>query len=199
MSEGVLFSDRNMQSPYAQVGDSEDFFSNIPFSKVYHEGGFRGDESIKTHRCAEILPISPLNLEGCLQSILFRSEPERDTLLHLLGRDRKLWEAKCQVSDELKVFQKMYTFVQYINLTEKGVVFALNPRSDGKDISVEIAVNENGGKEVAKFRNNAMAAVPPAGRWIFKHPFAAGNYTVRIQLEEFLAFEGEFVLGDILI
>lgn len=57
---GTLFSNENMQRHSAQVGDTLEFFSTIPWDKVYHEGGLGGDHSIIGHRCAEVLAATPL-------------------------------------------------------------------------------------------------------------------------------------------
>lgn len=65
--KGVEFGDRNMQLASACPGDTLEYFENIPFNKVYHEGNTGGDVSISQHRCAEVLVQSPLPLKECLQ------------------------------------------------------------------------------------------------------------------------------------
>ena len=89
----VMFSDRNMQLGDRQTGVDEDFFKSIPFSKVFHEGGINGDRSIISHRCAEVLPTTPLPLNDVVKGVWFRSEPERDTMLHALGSRKSKWES----------------------------------------------------------------------------------------------------------
>ena len=81
---GIQFCDRNMQLASAEPGDSEEYFSKIPFEKVYHEGGTGGDRSITEHRCAEVLAVSPLPLNETLQWIYCRTDAERDTLIHMV-------------------------------------------------------------------------------------------------------------------
>jgi hypothetical protein len=80
---GIQFCDRNMQSGSAFPDDTLEYFENIPFEKVYHEGGTGGDATIIAHRCAEVLAHSPLPLAESLQWIYCRSNAERQTLLHL--------------------------------------------------------------------------------------------------------------------
>jgi ssDNA thymidine ADP-ribosyltransferase DarT-like protein len=64
---GVKFCDRNMQLGNAASDDTEEYFSQIPFHKVFHEGAIGGDRSIIEHRCAEVLAASPLPLAEHLQ------------------------------------------------------------------------------------------------------------------------------------
>lgn len=186
----VRFSDRNMQAGAAVPGDSEDYFAAIPFAKVFHEGPTGGDDTIIRHRCAEVLPSSPLDLGAHLKGIFLRSEPERDTLLHLLGEHRHRWQRRCHVSDALKVFEKKYSFVQELSLTREGVVFILNPRIDAGGVDIRITVSDALGQRVAQFQSDGLAAMPPnGGKWIFKRAFADGYYRVKIEIDGHLAFE----------
>jgi hypothetical protein len=196
---GVFVSDQNMQVASAVAAESEEHFENIPFEKVYHEGAY-SDLSIKSHRCAEVLIPSPLDLNRCLKEIWFRSEPERDTLLNKLGSIREHWSKHCQVSDALKVFEKRYTFVEEIGLTEAGVLFSLNHRRDRIGIEIRIDVwAQPSGIHVLTFYNGAHEAKPATGgRWIYKHPLAEGSYRVRVELEGHLAFEGPISVGNTL-
>jgi hypothetical protein len=169
----IMFSNQNMQLANTESGSDEAYFSQIPFLKVFSEGSTGGDRSYTDARCAEVLPNSPLNLRTCLRAIYFRSEPERDTLLYMLGANRNEWEDFCHVSDALKVFQKDYTFVQEIRLTNDGVVFRLNPRRDLKNISLKIDVWDTNGRNIVNFFNSdhAPRPNPPASNWIWRpHP-----------------------------
>jgi hypothetical protein len=192
------FCDRNMQRADAAPGDSEAYFGAIPFDKVYHEGPTGGDETIISHRCAEVLPVSPLDLGQCLRAVFLRSEPERDTLLNLLGVHRARWVDRCYVSDALKVFEKRYSFVQDIGLTHEGVVFALNRREDGRGVAISIQVWDNQDQFVARFDHADLLATPPQGRWIYNHPFADGLYRVRVEIEGHLAYDSPITLGPTL-
>lgn len=194
----VMFSNKNMQLGNTVPGSDEAYFSQIPFGKVFSEGGTGGDRSITEARCAEVLPNSPLELSSCLKAIYFRSEPERDTLLHLLGKERNTWESICHVSDALKVFQKEYTFVQELQIRNDGLVFRLNPRSDRRNISVSFNVWNSAGNKVANFFNEDHAPYPatPALNWIWKHNFPDDIYRVEVNLEGNLAFNAELVLGE---
>ena len=194
----VMFSDQNMQLTSTAPGNTEAYFSAIPFAKVFSEGGTGGDRSLTEARCAEVLPASPLDLAPVLRDIYLRSESERDTLLHLLGEDRDRWSPFCRVSDALKVFEKNYTFVQDIRLTPHGVVFKFNHRRDRKNVAVSIKVWAADGDQVVDFLNvdHAPLPPPPATEWIWAQKLEDGLYTVEVLLENQLAYRNEVTLGS---
>lgn len=192
------FCDRNMQRGDAVAGDSEAYFTGIPFAKVYHEGPTGGDDTITSHRCAEVLPESPLDLAQCLRAVFLRSEPERETLLNLLGGHRSRWAEHCYVSDALKVFEKRYSFLQDIGLTREGVVFTLNRRDDGLGVAISIQVWDANGNSIASFGHPDLAATPPQGQWIYNYPFADGVYRVRVEIEGHLAHDAPISLAPAL-
>jgi hypothetical protein len=192
------FCDRNMQRADAEPADSEAYFATIPFDKVYHEGPTGGDESIIYHRCAEVLPQSPLDLEHCLRAAFFRSEAERDTLLNLLGHHRARWAGRCHVSDALKVFEKRYSFVREIGMTREGVTFRLNPRVDRRGVKISIQIWDVTGKFIARFDHADLQAAPPEGQWIYNRVFDDGVYRVRVELEDHLAYYADIPLGPAL-
>lgn len=195
----IMFSNQNMQLGGTVPGTDEEYFSQIPFTKVFSEGGIGGDRSIIDARAAEVLTTSPLELSTCLREIYFRSEPERDTVLHMLGEQRAAWSRYCHVSDALKVFEKKHTFVQEVGLTPKGVVFRFNPRFDRAPIDTKIQVWNQQGQRLIDFYNSAMAAKPEGfDRWIWNHDLPPGRYTVKIELEGSLAYLAEIPLDNVL-
>jgi hypothetical protein len=155
--KGVCFSDSNMQTGVVE-GSSEVYFRNIPFDKVYHEGGIAGDRSIITHRCAEVLAPSPMTLEGKLRWVYCRSDAERETLLQSLNRHAAFWEKRIIVSDDLKVFEKSFMFVERISLANDGLIFRLNPRNDRKPIAVRIEAWDTQGRRCIGFKNDELPA-----------------------------------------
>ncbi|MCK9914056.1 hypothetical protein MXD81_33375, partial [Microbacteriaceae bacterium K1510] len=170
---------------------------NIPFQKVFHEGGIGGDHSITDHKCAEVLVSSPLPLEGTLQWIYCRSVAERDTLLYLLGAQAHKWTDRTQVSTDLVVFQREYAFVVDVTLAENGVVFELNPRLDKKPLHVRVRAWDSNDKQMFDYQHSSMDAVPAtARRWWHEHPFPDGSYLVQIDLEGHLAFKAKLSRGN---
>jgi ssDNA thymidine ADP-ribosyltransferase, DarT len=193
----ICFCDRNMQQGSAEPSNSEEYFSEIPFGKVYHEGGIGDDRTIIEHRCAEVLAPSPLRLEDTLQWIYCRSEAERDTLVLALGANAERWVSSILVSEDIKVFQREYAFVQEITLANHGIIFRLNPRSDRAKVDVAVRAWNAKGVEVVKFRNRDMAAAPdfPAKRWRIDTKLSVGRYRVQVDLEGQLAFFADLRLG----
>lgn len=205
LSQGVKFSDSNMQSGLAQYSDTEDFFSQIEFDKVFHEGGIGGDRSILRCRCAEVLAPSPLALRGTLQWVYCRSEGEKLTLLHKLSPEaRRKWADKIIVSDDLVVFQKRFPFVKSVSLSKKGVVYQIAPRPDLAKISVDVEVFDRNGDRILYNRLPALATAPnldssaiersTATKWLSAIPLRDGKYLVRLTLEGHLAFESLLTL-----
>ncbi|OJJ11658.1 hypothetical protein BKI51_07995 [Alphaproteobacteria bacterium AO1-B] len=193
----ILFSDQNMQNLNAATGNDEAFFANIPFLSVFHEGGIAGDHSIIAHRCAEVLPATPLPIADVLSSILFRSEPERDTFLYKLGEAAPRWQPFCYVSEELKVFDKRFAFVADIDLSREGVSFRLNHRHDLQNISIVIQGYNEQNQICVDFRNEDFQTHNQAGgRWIHRVALEPSNYLVKVQIDNHLAYEAFIRLDD---
>lgn len=191
----MLFSDQNMQNNCAATGNDEQFFSSIPFASVYHEGGINGDYSIIASRCAEVLPTSPLPLLEVLSGIWFRSEPERDMFLYKLGQAAPQWQSFCSVSEELKVFDKRFAFLNDIDLSTEGISFRLNHRHDRQNVSIVIQAYNEQNQLCADFRNDDFKTYNKSGgRWIFRTELQPSNYLVKVEIEDKLAFEGNLNL-----
>jgi ssDNA thymidine ADP-ribosyltransferase, DarT len=196
--EGVKFCDRNMQLGSAEIGDNEQYFRAIPFGKVFHEGGIGGDRSIIEHRCAEVLVMSPMPLDGTLQWIYCRTDAEKATLLHMLGPVAENWKNRIQISDDLQVFERRFVFVEKVTIDKDGVVAQFSPRRDLQKISVQVHVTNSEGERKLNFNNGAMDATPPAPstRWRFNAKLPNGDYLVDIRLEGQLAFCCHMTVGQ---
>lgn len=196
----VQFSDRNMQRLDVRQGTDEAFFNSIPFGQVYHDGGIDGDYSIIAHRCAEVLPSTPLPLDGVLRGIWLRSEPERDTLLHQLAGERGKWEKYCRVSEELKVFDKRFAFVNELSLSREGVSFRINYRHDLQPVDLRIRAVDAGGKLCIDFHNEKFTTYnTTGGRWIYRVALDPSTYLVQAHIEGHLAYECQVTLEDSLV
>ncbi|KYG22779.1 hypothetical protein SE92_23290 [Bradyrhizobium sp. AT1] len=201
--QNIKFCDRNMQIGSADPGDSEDYFSKIPFDKVFHEGGTGGDHSIIEHRCAEVLATSPLPLADHLQWIYCRTDAEKQTLLHLMGDKGKHWAQKILISNDLLVFERKYVFVEEVSLASDGVVFKLSPRYDSQNVSVTVKAWDRSQKQIVNFSNSSLSArpAPPSAalRWKTPGAFPNGTYLVEIELEGHLAFKDKLSIGGFLV
>lgn len=197
---GTHFSDRNMQIPGVACSEEEAYFATIPFDKVFHVGYTSGDTSIIQHRCAEVLAASPLPLSETLQWIYCRSVAERETLLYLLGNIASDWAHRVQVSDDLKVFQREYTFVDAVRLSREGIIFKLNPRTDSKNVTIDLRLSAQNGSPVAHFYHDDFAPRPPGHlQWMHACSLNPGIYHLSIYLEGHLAYNSDLELNDTLL
>lgn len=199
LSQDVRFSDGNMQSNGTRDGDDEEFFQGIDFQKVYHEGGIAGDFSIITARCAEVLAASPLHIEDKLQAIICRSHAERAFLIDLLEGEAEGWHPRIRVSDDLRVFEKKYTFVERVSLDQAGLLFAMSPRPDGADVTVQVRVEAADGRVPVAFGPAPLKPFPPHAQqlWRIQGRLDPGYYRAQIWLENCLAFSGTLVQDDL--
>jgi hypothetical protein len=199
----VKFCDRNMQLGNAEPGDSEDYFSNIPFEKVFHEGNIGGDRSIIDHRCAEVLAPSPLPLANHLPWVYCRTAAERATLLYLLGTKQAEWSQRILISDDLLLFERRHVFVDSVFLSSNGINFQLSPRADLQNVSVGVFAWDDKGAQVKSFYHPDMPARPSAPstnpRWRLEANLPNGTYLVQIDLEGHFAFKGYLTLGERLV
>jgi hypothetical protein len=188
--DGVYFSNGNMQSASSLLGDNDEFFRSIDFSKVYHVGGISGDRSIITARCAEILIPNRLILDECLSHVLCRSQAERLMLISGLGSDAGRWASRIHVSSDTSVFEKKYAYVESILLRRDGVVFQLKPRSDLKMVKVALRIVDMEDSHEFTAGPAIIPAVPASGR-AYKVDFdlPAQSYRVTLSLEDCTAFE----------
>ena len=188
MLDDVQFSAENMQTGIVEQG-SEENFRSIPFAKVYHEGGTGGDRSIIAHRCAEVLAPSPLVLSDMLQWIYCRSEAERASLIHALGNTAPVWDKRIRVSDDIKVFEKRFCFVEAVSLANDGIIFRLNPRHDMLQNYISIKSYNSSGKMVCDFTTENISAYPPKSKfWRFDVPLSEDEYRVIIDIEGHRAY-----------
>lgn len=193
------FSDINMQRDDARDSDTEEFFSNINFSKTYHEGGFGGDASIANHRAAEVLCQSPLLLVDHLKWIVCRSEAERETLIYLAGESARALRPKIITSDDGKVFEKRFAFVEKVYASPEGVTFTLNPRHDWAALKVRVEVYSEGMQLVFDETYNGLPARPTSGgNWISKVKLDDGLHRVQIHIDDYLAYQNLLYVGEAL-
>ena len=193
------FSDINMQNGDARDGDDDAFFATINFAKTYHEGGTGGDMSIINHRAAEVLCQSPLLLAQHLKWVICRSEAERETLIHLAGPAARLLRPKIVTSDDGRVFEKRFAFVEKVYASPEGVTFSLSPRHDWAKLKVRVQVQTGAGIAVFDQTYDQLLARPEnGGNWISKVKLNDGVYRVTIQIDDHNAYENLFNVGEAL-
>lgn len=130
-SEGVRFSDGNMQSYTSTVYDDDAGFQGLDFSSIYHEGPImENKDHIRRSRCAEVLLPSPHLLKESLEAVICRSDAERQLILHELGSEFKN-SHRIRVFKEPGMFQADFTFVESADLSAEGLVVKFNPPRRG--------------------------------------------------------------------
>jgi ssDNA thymidine ADP-ribosyltransferase, DarT len=193
------FSDINMQRDEARDGETDAFFGTIDFNKVYHEGGFGGDASIANHRAAEVLCHSPLSLTDHLKWIVCRSEAERETLIHMAGAAGRALRPKIVTSDDGKVFEKRYAFVEKVYASPEGISFHLSPRYDAAPLNVRVEVHDDEGDLVFDQTYGRLPARSDnGGGWIAKVNLNDGVHRVQIHIDEHLAYQNLLFVGEAL-
>jgi hypothetical protein len=193
------FSDINMQRDEARDGDTDAFFAAIDFLKVYHEGSFGGDASIANHRAAEVLCQSPLILADHLKWIVCRSEAERETLIHMAGPAGRALRPKIVTSDDVKVFEKRFAFVEKVYASPEGVSFNLNPRHDGAPLKVRVEVRDDRAELVFdQTYNQLLARSENGGGWTSKVALRDGLHSVQIHIDDHLAYQNLLFVGEAL-
>jgi hypothetical protein len=132
-------------------GKNVDFLRTIPFRKVYHDGGMGGDaREITFRRHAEILIPAALDLDGVLH-IVCREDPERRTLLHLLGKDAARWSDRIRTEwPGEDLFIRRGVFIKEISLV-RDCIEVRNAKYRGK-FEVSCRVWDNVTQEVIKDR-----------------------------------------------
>jgi len=192
--QGVQLSTCNMQRHEAETGDTDEFFlEQLDFSKIYHFGGISGDYSIIPKRCAEVLVPSPLAIQDVLKHVYCRSSAEKEFLIYLLTQEaRNNWEDRIVVSDDMKVFEKEYTFVEQVYLSQNGAVVRFSPRRDGQSVSIKTEMFDVAtDSRIFRYGPTEMSPRPASGKasWRFVHNFSAGQYKVVIQIDDCTAYE----------
>jgi hypothetical protein len=124
------FSNGNMGKNGVLHGNSLEFFQNIPFNLVFHEGPFKQEEkeTIINHRHAEVLLPNQISIESPLKHIYCRTIAERNSLINLLPNPINIkWANKIKIADFPGFYNKKWTFVEEVVTVEDRVIFRFNP------------------------------------------------------------------------
>lgn len=133
--QATRFSTGNLGANAPEVGDSADFYCELPFERIYHDSSLYGyDDGYKKqiiyNRHAEVIVPDALDL-GPLRRVWCRSEAERETLLNLLTQPmRKAWKNRIGVGTKNRLFYEDWPFVDSAELTAKKVSFRFHPVSN---------------------------------------------------------------------
>ncbi len=195
--DDTLVSNGNMASAHVSYSGDRDFFLNIPFAHVFHEGAIRQTDDkaeIIFRRNAEVLVPDRLSLEPGLKHIVCRSTAERQTLLQLLPvQFRQRWAPLVHVTEQ-GLFYRYWTYIEQVVAVDDAVVFRFNPdsRTPGP-FEVSFSYREHGqGPERSwrgrqdDLRNGLKIQVPTATEGI-----------VTLRLDDSLAFAGAVTFDEL--
>jgi len=99
-----------------------------------------------------------------------------------------------RVSDDLKVFEKRFTFVQTVSLSNDGVVFQLNPRHDSAPAAIDLTLWDFDGRVVATYSDSNLRA--SAKPWKLPAVLSPGLYKAVIRLDGELGFHAFLKLDN---
>lgn len=186
------FSDGNMQSPYSTVYDGDDGFDELNFDAIYHDAAYPSQEVIR-QRCAEVLAVSGLPLNGYLKHIAVRTNADFVSLEYFLGEhglDTYLPALRQTTGSGL--FFNRYTAVDHIDASPNRVNFKLSPTSSAGKIQTGIQLLEIGSRRSLYQLSNGLEGNK---RYYFEHDLPAGDYLVNVSLEGVFAHEGRIALS----
>jgi len=189
------FSNGNVGSHYVKVDNSLKFLKTLPFNKIYHIGTISPgyEKEITFHRNAEILISDELDLNS-LRYIVCRSEAEKETLINKLDHDiYSSWVNKIIYNPKLDLFERRWTFVEKVFLSDKYLKFYFSPDSQTPGpFMLKLIIRRLGDEKIFSlikdnfFANNIL---------LVNINKVEGDYTVRMYLDDCLAYEGSFLLA----
>jgi hypothetical protein len=130
-SSGVQFSDGNLASRAARLGDDLSFLRSLDFEDIYHNGPMSPERqpTLTTRRQAEVIIPDELALHD-LRFVVTRSDAERQTLLTLLADTA--WSHPPAIESVVahsSFFHCRWTFIERVTLVGDQVRFLFNPDS----------------------------------------------------------------------
>lgn len=187
------FSDGNLAAHGGhKIGSDVSFLSNLPFKQIYHVGSYnpRTDSSIKYHRNAEVIVPRELDLSA-LRHIVCRSPAELDSLVYLLSSDAwNRWKDKLYPEGKLDLFERRWSFVEKVDLTNKQIVFHFSPdsRTPGP-FRVQIELTD---METGNTYDKTLEGFDCRKTWRIRLPSGVSAYVVQLKLDGDLAYKNEF-------
>lgn len=129
------FSNGNLASYQAVIGDDVSFLREIPFRTVYHDTWFASDEreEIIFRRQAEVIVPNELSLDGLLH-VCVRSVAEYETLITALIRDNRVSAAAynrvlslVRINSRASLFHYRWTYVERVDIIDDTIRITFNP------------------------------------------------------------------------
>jgi hypothetical protein len=192
------FSDGNLSATIANVGDTADFYCNLPFQSIYHDRPVSGDQTrqIVHHRHAEVFALNEISLVPGLRRVWCRSEAERETLLNLLSTQaRRRWKGMIGLGSRIQLFYEKYPFVTNVELDEKRVKFRFHSGTiaDGT-FKARMKFDILDSDRKYKWESDEFRANEPLDIDLIHDDGA--SYEVRLLLDGNLAYFGRYIHAD---
>lgn len=173
-------------------------FAQLPFELIYHDSFVYADQrdEIMQSRRAQVIVPDQLGLE-MLQYIWCRSRAEYETLRSLLPADvwRK-WRDKITVRTDYTLFHRRWTYVEDTLLTAESVQFQFHTAAQEVDRQFSARLTILSDDQRYEWTEAQFQA---QDEWIFDLPQPLTHYTVRLELDDTTAYQGEFRQDDALI
>ena len=196
--DNAEYSDGNMGSPRAAHSGEQDFFLQIPFGQVFHDGWFSPDRQseIIFHRNAEVLIPDQLPLEPTLKFIACRSVAERQTFMNMLDWPiKKKWEHKVRLGEQ-GFFERRWTYVEEVVYTDDEIItFRFNPNTlTPGPFQLRIEYQENGSDKVGRLEKSVERL---DNVFRIRKPPNAISGKLKLYLDNCLAYSDYIIFEDI--
>ena len=194
--DDTSFSNGNMGSSYVQYDDSIEFFKQIPFAYVYHQGSLGQEEksTVVFHRHAEVLVPTALPLQPAIRFLACRSVAERQMLLHLLPSNlEREWSEHVRLGID-GLFERSWTYIESVTTVNDRITFKFNPNTSMPGpFSMKFEYIEDGNKKPRKWEGLSNE---------LNRPFSirlsgAVRGEARLYLDDCLAFAGRIDFDEI--
>lgn len=163
-------------------------FSELPFTKIYHEGPFESHERDEIVACrhAEIVVSDELKLDEALKFIIVRSQSEKNTLLSLLEpREVEKYSDKIRIDNKQIMFFSLWTYVSKAELSSDKIMLTFNNGLGNKtfDLKIRMTDLQSGLTKEVVFANHNCDGI-----FIGKIGTPLMEYRIEVYLDDNLAF-----------
>lgn len=195
------FSDRGLGSHAHRILSTADDLRRLDWPKIYHNGPIDPSQDVRevtACRNAEIIAPHSLALDS-LKFIYCRSEPELETLLHLLPSSTvQQYRRRILSSTRSDLFNRHHTFLESVRLSAQSVVLSFSPETKSPG-PFALVVEFFALKGIPIIRQKAPAFyvrnATETYRWEIKPP--APEYMVKVYLDEALIYANRYTGEDL--
>jgi hypothetical protein len=174
-------------------------FDELPFEMIYHDGAPKPaekDEVLQSRRAQVQVP-SPLTLES-LQLIWCRSEAEAETLRTLLpDAVRRQWGEQITARADFSLFHRRGAYVETVQLRSHLARIAFHAVNGDVSFSLRAELEDAAGQR--RVWTDTVELIEPLMLKLFADDAPEQPYTLRLYIDELLAYQGQFVPSDGLI